>query len=292
LFAICSAEVNVVEAEEQGGCSVCQLVVSYVESYIAQNATEAEIIKALDSLCANLPIFGQQCDAIVAQYTPQIIQWIINKEPPQAFCASVGLCPNKKEKVTGAIPCSICQIATTYVEKWVAENATEQAIIQRLDAFCTVVGPLAPQCDSFVAIYVPKLIEWVVTKENPQAFCAQVGLCPSKKFVMQSSRQKREEFELEEDEEDENEEDVFLGFEDEQSAGCQVCELVVTYVEQLVANNNTIQQIEAKVEQLCDYLGPLSGECDQVVVQYLPALVTWILKKENPKAFCSQVGLC
>jgi len=131
-------------------------------------------------------------------------------------------------------------------------------------------------------------------------FCSQVGLCNSKKFFTYQGKIsrvgiKREELENEieadEDEEDEDEE-YFESFEEEQSAGCQVCQLVVTYVEQLVGNNNTVQEIVAKVEELCAQLGPLKAPCDQMDQQYVPQLVKWILNKENPQAFCSQVGLC
>jgi molybdopterin/thiamine biosynthesis adenylyltransferase len=289
----------VVEVEEQsGGCSICQLVVSYVETYLQQNATEKEIIQKLDALCANIPVFGPECDSVVSAYAPKIIEWIVNKEPPQAFCASVHICSApKKVEESGPIPCSLCQISATYVDKWVSENASEQAIVQRLEHFCSVIGPLSPECQSFLAIYVPKLINWVVAKENPDTFCSQVGLCSSKQFFTYKGKipriTRREEIEEEVEEEFDDEEKDLELFEEAQSAGCQVCQLITTYVEQLVANNSTVQEIEKQVENLCSDLGTQLGPlCDQMAVKYVPTLVTWIVKKENPQAFCSQVGLC
>lgn len=41
-------------------CSVCQLVVTYTESFIQKNESEQVIIQQLDALCTDLPLFGPQ----------------------------------------------------------------------------------------------------------------------------------------------------------------------------------------------------------------------------------------
>jgi len=156
--------------------------------------------------------------------------------------------------------------------------------------FCANLGPLSPECDSFVAIYVPKLINWIVAKENPQVFCAQVHLCSAarvpqiqlgianEKFLNRLNRihtTKRTELEA------------------QQSGGCQICQVIVTYVEQLVAQNKTVAEIVKKVEELCSFTPPpLNEVCDTIAAKYVPSLVAWILRKENPQAFCAQIKLC
>jgi len=101
LFAICSATESAVQADQQStGCSLCQLIMQYVETYVSQNQTEQEIIQKLEAFCANIPLFGPECDSIVSSYLPSMIQWIINKEPPPVFCATVRVCgaPRLPEK--------------------------------------------------------------------------------------------------------------------------------------------------------------------------------------------------
>jgi len=151
LVTMCSAQSEV--------CSVCQLVVSYAEKFIATNSSEAVIIQQLDNLCNDIPLFGAQCQSIVNQYAPQLIAWILNKENPQEFCGKVGLCSSLKtreaprhrmahhqrtvqvkqhKRVVEAeeqATCSICSLVVTYVEKWVAQNQTEAQIIAQLQAF-------------------------------------------------------------------------------------------------------------------------------------------------------------
>jgi len=175
-------------AVQQAGCSVCELIVTYVESYIANNQTEQQIIANLDQLCAMLGPLASQCEAIVQQYVPQMIQWIINGENPQTFCTQVGLCsalpsyqPKLEKRVSLQAGCSICTLVVTYVETYIANNQTEQQIIANLDELCSMLGPLASQCDAFVAAYVPQVIQWIINGENPQQFCTQVGLCASRR---------------------------------------------------------------------------------------------------------------
>jgi len=286
-------------------CNVCQLVVSYTEKFVQSNESESVIIAQLDTLCGDIPLFGAQCVTVVNQYAPQLITWLVNKENPQAFCASVGLCtstakntqhriaiirPKVKRAESQSGTCSICEMAITYVEEYVSQNQTEAEIVAQLQSFCGILGPLASECDSLIATYAPQMIQWIENKQSPATFCTEIGACSSVKvdkirrnpavnqLPRKTHRQPKHKREI---------------VEETQGAVCQVCELVITYVEQLVAQNNSIAAIEAEVDQMCTLLpAPLNSACVSVVNQYLPQMVQWILNKENPATFCSTVGLC
>jgi len=264
-------------------CSICHLIVNYVENFIKRNESKAFIIKELDILCTKLPAgFNDECDTIVQNYAPRLIDWILNKENPDAFCENVHLCQPPQETVTKqtmkvhptltrrqqTIGCTICTTVALKVENWIAANETEEAIIDRLQRFCGALGPVAPECQSIVAEILPRLIKWIENKENPLVFCTQVGLCTS--AVSQKSKKR-----------------------DQEQSKCEVCQMIVTYVESLIGQNSTVAEIVAKVEDLCNLLpAPASSLCDQLAQQYVPQLVKWILNKENPQAFCAHFGLC
>jgi len=119
---------------------------------------------------------------------------------------------------------------------------------------------------------------WIEAKESPLVFCTQVHLCSGKADQSDSATvtiQKR------------------AKLVEQQSIKCQVCQVIVTYVEQLVAANNTVQFIVEKVEGLCNIMpAPGNAFCDQLAQQYVPALVKWILNKENPQTFCTSINFC
>jgi len=267
--------------QQSSGCAVCQLVVSYVDNFIQDNATEQEIIEELDAICALLGgNLEQECDAMVAQYVPQMIQWILEGETPTAFCTQVGLCSfrkHRKDEVhilakrdVAQASCEVCELVVKYVEGYVQNNQTEQQIIQQLEQICDLLGPLSQTCDQFVEQYTPQLIDWIIAGNSPQAFCAQVGLCSARKqhhaVVHKRTLQ--------------------------QGGGCSVCELLVQYIEGFIATNQSEQQIIDQLDQICSLLGPLTQECDDFVASYVPQAIDWILKNEDPQQFCTQAGLC
>jgi hypothetical protein len=97
-IGFCKSSPQVAKREiEQSPCAVCQLVVSVAESYLANNATAAQIQAKLDGLCADLPsTYSGQCTLMVNAYLPQIIAWLQNKEPAATLCAQLSLCSSKK----------------------------------------------------------------------------------------------------------------------------------------------------------------------------------------------------
>jgi len=74
-------------------CSMCEFVVNYIEEYIKENKTEAQIVQLLIQLCVYAPgSLKQQCITFITNETPALIQYIINTESPQTACTQLGIC--------------------------------------------------------------------------------------------------------------------------------------------------------------------------------------------------------
>jgi len=187
---------KIVEPEQSGAlCSICQVVISTVESYLASNATEQQIVAGLENFCNALPgSISATCDAIVEQYTPLAIQWLVNNEPASTFCSQIGLCssarpcpkaikpakPEQPKPEQGGQLCGICELAISSVEQYMQQNATEAQIIAFLENVCnSLPGGVGSICDAVVDQYVPLMIQWLAQNEPPQVFCTQIGLCSS-----------------------------------------------------------------------------------------------------------------
>eukprot|EP01090_Pellita_catalonica_P018792 TRINITY_DN6179_c0_g1_i1.p1 TRINITY_DN6179_c0_g1~~TRINITY_DN6179_c0_g1_i1.p1 ORF type:complete len:105 (-),score=19.77 TRINITY_DN6179_c0_g1_i1:85-399(-) len=101
LFAIvfvCALYVSMgASAKPVGGieCTICDYVVEYVEGYVQQNATQAQIEQAVDNLCLLIPGYQKPCDEFVAEYVPKLINVLIEYESPATACAQVGACTSK-----------------------------------------------------------------------------------------------------------------------------------------------------------------------------------------------------
>jgi len=106
-------------------------------------------------------------------------------------------------------------------------------------------------------------------------FCKQVGLCHQKpaapKVTHHAHHEKRA----------------------VQQGTCAVCQLVVTTVEAFLKSNATIDQIEQKLDQLCEALpSPYDAQCVDLVNTNLPQIIEWLEQNETPQAVCAQLDLC
>jgi len=74
-------------------CSICQFVVSYIDGFIAQNqnATDEQIEQAIEKVCNLLGPYSSQCDAIVQDEVPDIVEWLADMTPTEV-CQQLNQC--------------------------------------------------------------------------------------------------------------------------------------------------------------------------------------------------------
>jgi saposin len=107
---------------------------------------------------------------------PQVIQYIINNEPPAKVCAALSFCPNSTK--ADSVECTVCQFLIQEVETYVSQGETEAEIVTDLDNLCSAFGStISPVCTTVVNTYTGQMIQWIVNKENPQTFCSSCALC-------------------------------------------------------------------------------------------------------------------
>jgi len=76
-------------------CDTCQIVMQYVDSLLEEKSTEQKIEKLLDKVCNFLPqTYRGQCEDIVKEYGPAIVQLIAQFADPREICTDIGLCSN------------------------------------------------------------------------------------------------------------------------------------------------------------------------------------------------------
>lgn len=75
------------------GCTVCVLVLEYIESMITQNSSIAEIQALLDHVCYHLPQqYIDKCQNLVKKYTDVLVRYISAMANPKEICMLIGLC--------------------------------------------------------------------------------------------------------------------------------------------------------------------------------------------------------
>ena len=204
-------------------CTVCEAIVGFVESYLEQNATVAQIEARLEAACALTGPFATECKALVDAYLPQIIAWVEKNETPADICTKLGVCNDDKKAVARVAVehvagpqdgmCTVCQAIVGFVESYLEQNSTEAQIQARLDAACALTGPFATECKALVDQYLPQIISWVEKNETPADICTQLGVCNDRLRKAVTSNKS--------------------------GTGCMICKTVVGYVEIYLAQNAT-----------------------------------------------------
>jgi hypothetical protein len=107
------------------------------ERPLKKNRTDEAIIKALGKVCGKLPVRARDlCRAFVAQYLSQLMDLLLEKQPPEVVCEGLGMCP-KQKRVDGEanrpVRCELCKKVAEEVKK-----LTKEA----LDKGCEFLPPL------------------------------------------------------------------------------------------------------------------------------------------------------
>jgi len=92
-----------------GFCDVCKMAIRYVDGILEQNATEAEIEDAVRKVCSFLPeSVRTECDQLVQQYEPMLVQLLLQMLDPDFVCMKVGACPEAQavQRLLGVEQCS------------------------------------------------------------------------------------------------------------------------------------------------------------------------------------------
>ncbi|XP_034753387.1 prosaposin isoform X2 [Etheostoma cragini] len=90
-----------------GYCQVCKMAVSYLDGILEKNATEAQIEEAVRKVCSFLPTsFQTECDQMIEQYEPILIQLLLQMLDPDFVCMKVGACPEAVHMLLGTEQCS------------------------------------------------------------------------------------------------------------------------------------------------------------------------------------------
>jgi saposin len=111
---------------------------------------------------------------------------LIQKFPPNVICSLLGVCRNQKVKpalLQSGQYCTICEFVVQAIDGYLENNKTISQIKQLLDSLCSFLPPnFSNQCVDFVDNYLELAIQWIISTENPDVFCTQIGLCTNKIF--------------------------------------------------------------------------------------------------------------
>lgn len=284
-------------------CILCEYAVREIKQMIATNATEEQIIEELEMACKYMPEqYTKQCKDFVDKYCRMVIELLIKEVDPEKVCIQLGLCTGTAQsvaarkisaplrpmqgsaaKTTGADPtpmCMVCQMMVTELKQMIGDNKTEEEIIQALEKVCSYLPEkYRKQCKDIVDEYADIMIKLLISELDPEQICAQLGLCantaqsltPGKALPPIRVSYPR------------------VG----SSEACAVCETIIQYLEALLEQGSTMEQIEALMGKLCGYLPEkVVHQCENLVKLYGDLIIHYVSTMASPKEVCKLMSVC
>ncbi|XP_073239351.1 prosaposin-like [Porites lutea] len=292
--------------KDDTACEICELVIPQIKEFLSQNATQEEVISVLEKTCDDLgPELSGMCKSLVDQYEPVIMKNLLAlMADPQQACTALGLCQSKQKKVIAAklimstLPlaknflsskpkkailkskpykasplCVLCEFVMTELKTLLSENATQEEIKEALEEVCSLLpSTIQSECKQFVEQYEQAIIEILVQELDPSMVCTALNLCASKKH--QKAMEKP----------------VALAVGSNET--CEICETVMTYLKNALADNATKEEILSLMKAVCNYLpSQIASECSAIVSEYGEAILD-LIADSDPHALCKEIGLC
>lgn len=127
---------------------------------------------------------------------------------------------------------------------------------------------LANQCQSKVAIYGDKIVDYLMQGMDISEICFKLKTCSlgSGSHVA----------ELE-----------------EKDNKCVFCEYAVTTLEHIITDPKNEDQVKNALDQLCNYLpDSYKDQCESLVSQYTDQIIHLIINDYRPDQICQQLGFC
>ncbi|CAG5121767.1 unnamed protein product, partial [Candidula unifasciata] len=282
------ASPGLTKQQETELCLLCELLTSVVEKLLKENTTETDIEAALDKVCDVLSAtIKTECESFVALYLPYVVDLIVQELPPNQICQKIRFCNasmgqaltlklnlhvNKVSSAKDGEKCTMCIYVFEELDKLLVEKSSEVEIEAALNHICNYTSTYKDQCKVFVALYTPFAIDFIAKKLTPAQICSEVRLCINATGVRLHAPVNIKKLPT--------------------GPQCALCEYIVEYLDKLLAQNSTQQEIETALDRVCSLLpSTLTSECDYFVQQYTPQLLLF-WQNISPDQICSYLKLC
>merc|ERR1712168_1718054 len=244
-----------------GQCKVCTDAVDALEVLLqAFGPEEKEITDFVEGLCADLPLFGDQCKLLV----DTVIDYIDQNDSPTDICDAIKACPEAKKVIKKAAPvefpgqCEVCTDAVDALEVLLeAFGPEEKEIVDFVEGICADLPLFGDQCK----LLVDTIIGYIDQNDTPKDICDAMKVCPdpTKKVVKKVANLK------------------FPG-------QCRVCTDAVDALEVLLKAFGPEEKIiKDFAEAICAKL-PLFGDQCKLLVD---TIITYIDQNDSPQDICS-----
>ncbi|XP_067131550.1 uncharacterized protein Sap-r isoform X2 [Centruroides vittatus] len=169
--------------------------------------------------------------------------------------------------------CGFCKAVMFFLSKDINQR-NEKIIEDSLDKVCTKWIPsYSKECKSFVDSYNKKVVELLLLGVKFEEVCDHLNTCRPEEKILATK--------------------ILPPTESKNDFRCEICENVMTYLEDRLKDKTTEQEIRAALDKACTILpASMWSKCQSFVDKYTDTIVSLIIQDVKPSAICITLGLC
>ncbi|KAM5141599.1 prosaposin [Mantella aurantiaca] len=296
-FLLKPEENNDLTAENKDICQDCLQLLTDVQDTLKTNSSFSKmlienLLKQCDQLGGGL---SEMCKTYINQYAELALQMLIQM-PARDLCCTAGLCSKKASPLQELIPakviipakkmqpaikvtepkmsesgvfavCDLCQLVIENLKKLLDRNCSRGHIKEALEKVCDVLpSKYRSKCKDFVDTYSDLILEIMEEEADPKMICMAMGLCSTREPQM-----------------------VKL----DSSETCEVCKMVMMYLDSILGQNATKEKIKEAIEKICNFLPEsMLDQCHSLINTYEDLIIDLLLKEMDPNSVCVKMNLC
>ena len=269
---------SVVQANSPS-CVMCEYVINSLDNYIEDRTNEAEIKKAVESICDKMPgSVKAKCDKFVETYEPAIVAFIVNNIDSDKICSMLHLCgaehnllqSNTEISLKSDSSCEMCEFVMSEVFSVLKDPSDQEMVKNVLESICyRLPNSIERGCEDFVDKYTSVVIDFLVSGLSPDEVCSALQLCSTSVTRLVTPAPVKAD------------------------TSCVLCEYVITTVDSMLEDKANQDQIKAALEAVCSVLpSSVEKQCDEFVDQYTALIIDMLTKDVSPEMVCANLGLC
>ncbi|XP_069466823.1 prosaposin isoform X2 [Ambystoma mexicanum] len=271
---------------------VCKDCIQFITDVVDALKTNSSFLpNYLESLKKDCDAFAgsmaETCKNMISEYSDVVVQMLIQMKPT-AVCCMAGFChdvadqplvPTKvipavklvkaiqaKSQPQESVQCVVCQMLIGKIEEMIADNKTKEHIEEILDKACSLLPTeYSAECKDMVHSYGPAILDLLLAEMKPKTICCALGLCSNRPQQLQN----------------------VIAPKNVKSDFCEVCKMILKYLDMLLEKNATQAQIEKKLKMVCNFMPfNLQKECDDYISLYSQELLQVLLIEMDPTLVC------
>ncbi|XP_076239363.1 prosaposin isoform X2 [Calliopsis andreniformis] len=262
---------------------VCEEALKLVLKRVGTSKNKQRIENEVHHVCGHLPKgVSRECNKLVNKYGDRLIDFVLQDVAPATACLIVGLRDLPEDSVpleqASETECSLCEYALHYVQVVAPDHITKDEATKAIGNVCSKLPEsMGDICSEFVARHGNAIASKLVQAIKPNQVCPVLRLCPSKGLV-------------------EVEETVPKAHRPEtriDKPSCPFCKMAVKKLYNIINNDKTEKNIEAKLDKLCNYLpNSMTDQCKDLVKGYSKEIIDLVLADLTPDEVCTYLEFC